>query len=279
VEILLRRLLADDSGTAVIHGKRPAFQFYPKDWLSNPKLRLCSVAARGVWADLLCIMHSGEPYGHLALGGFAIPNEAAARMIGLPLPLYRRHLSEIEKNGVSSRTSDGVLYSRRMVKDERIRQLRAEVGSTGGKVTRDRFAQAKPVANEQQGVQQMVAAADEDAVGSTQGGAGGSRSDAVRNLLPEDCREAFDGLLRASPNPAAFVGEIRMAPERIRGATWEHVGAALRDLALAGNARPSGLAFRSFVQKAIEEAAGRPTRKLGTGLDFEAAAREAERAR
>jgi hypothetical protein len=270
--------------------KRPAFQFYPKDWRSDVQLRSCSVAARGLWVDLMCLMHDGKPYGTLTLHGKIMPDLTAAQLIGLPLTTYRKLLKELETIGVSSRTETGILFSRRMMKDEHIRQIRAAAGGAGGAV----FALAKvqqivskSPANSQQTVQppgqqkheQTVAAAEEDVVGSTQGGTGGGKSDTVRNLLPEDCREAFDGLLRASPNPAAFVGEIRMAPERIRGATWAHVGAALRDLALAGNARPSGLAFRSFVQKAIEEAAGRPGRKIETGLDFEAAAREAERAR
>ena len=47
--------------------KRPSFQFYPGDWLRDPALRACSLAARGLWADVLCYMHQGAPYGHLAL--------------------------------------------------------------------------------------------------------------------------------------------------------------------------------------------------------------------
>lgn len=45
--------------------KRPAFQFYPADWLGNKNLRRCSVAARGAWIDVLCLLHDGEEYGVL----------------------------------------------------------------------------------------------------------------------------------------------------------------------------------------------------------------------
>lgn len=45
--------------------KRPAFQFYTKDWLSNAKLRRCSAASRGAWIDVLCLLHGADEYGIL----------------------------------------------------------------------------------------------------------------------------------------------------------------------------------------------------------------------
>lgn len=44
---------------------RPAFQFYPADWRKNAKLRRCSPAARGVWVDILCLLHDSDEYGIL----------------------------------------------------------------------------------------------------------------------------------------------------------------------------------------------------------------------
>jgi hypothetical protein len=43
--------------------KAPAIQFYVKDWRNNLKLRRCSWAARGVWTELICILHDAEEYG------------------------------------------------------------------------------------------------------------------------------------------------------------------------------------------------------------------------
>jgi hypothetical protein len=43
--------------------KRPSFQFYPADWKGNAKLRRCSEAARGVWMDVLCVLHDEDTYG------------------------------------------------------------------------------------------------------------------------------------------------------------------------------------------------------------------------
>ena len=43
--------------------KRPAFQFYTADWRNNAKLRRCSPAARGIWMDVLCVLHDSDEYG------------------------------------------------------------------------------------------------------------------------------------------------------------------------------------------------------------------------
>jgi hypothetical protein len=112
--------------------KRPAFQFYPSDWLRDPALRSCSLPARGLWTDLLCYMHEGSPYGHLALNNEPITDAQAARMVGTTVATYRKLLQELEASGVSSRDANGVLYSRRMVRDEHVRSVRAAGGHLGG---------------------------------------------------------------------------------------------------------------------------------------------------
>lgn len=56
----------------------------------------------------------------------------AARLCGVREPDYRRLLAEIEGAGIASRTEDGILFSRRMVRDEHLRAVRARSGSLGG---------------------------------------------------------------------------------------------------------------------------------------------------
>ena len=46
-------------------GKAPAFQFYVKDWLSDPQLRMASLISRGIWIDLLCLMWESSERGKL----------------------------------------------------------------------------------------------------------------------------------------------------------------------------------------------------------------------
>lgn len=44
---------------------RPWFAFYAGDWRANSKLRRCTHAERGIWIDVLCLMHDSEEYGVL----------------------------------------------------------------------------------------------------------------------------------------------------------------------------------------------------------------------
>jgi hypothetical protein len=112
--------------------KRPAFMFYPADWRKDPALRVCSIAARGLWIDMMALMHEGEPYGHLVVNGEAVSDAQLARLIGESVAVVRRLVKELESRNVFSRTESGVIFSRRMVADEHIRTVRAESGKLGG---------------------------------------------------------------------------------------------------------------------------------------------------
>jgi hypothetical protein len=117
--------------------KRPSFQFYPGDWLHDHALRACSLAARGLWADMLCFMHQGTPYGHLTLPGVVdtldvllrpILPPILARMVGSSAEAVEALLGELASVGVYSVTEGGVIYSRRMVADEQRRETLAACG-------------------------------------------------------------------------------------------------------------------------------------------------------
>ncbi|QMU30498.1 hypothetical protein [Adhaeribacter radiodurans] len=113
-------------------GKRPSFQFYPSDWLRDTALRTCSITARGLWMDMLCFMHEGSPYGYLRVNQKIIQPGQLAVMVGLPLKDTIKCLQELEVAGVYSKDESGAIYSRRMIKDEYLRNIRAKAGSKGG---------------------------------------------------------------------------------------------------------------------------------------------------
>lgn len=102
--------------------KRPSFQFYPDAWLNDLGLRRCSVATRGVWIDLMCHMQQGEPYGHLRNAAGNIPLDWLAGRIGMPFSKLRAAIAELETQCVFSRTPEGTIYSRRMVRDNKERE-------------------------------------------------------------------------------------------------------------------------------------------------------------
>lgn len=112
--------------------KRPAFQFYPADWLRDMALRSCSVAARGLWMDMMCLMHDGTPYGFLKTNAKVICAQALSRMVGEPLMQVQGWLHELLEAGVAAEDEFGCIYSRRMIRDEEKRETRAACGALGG---------------------------------------------------------------------------------------------------------------------------------------------------
>jgi hypothetical protein len=112
--------------------KRPSFQFYPSDWLRDTALRTCSVAARGLWIDMICYMHEGNPYGVLKVNQKVILAANLAAMIGATLQETEGWLNELESAGVFDRGEEGEIMSRRMIRDEKLRNARASGGKLGG---------------------------------------------------------------------------------------------------------------------------------------------------
>ncbi|HEX5178121.1 MAG TPA: hypothetical protein VFW04_02220 [Gemmatimonadaceae bacterium] len=108
--------------------KPPAFQWYPGDFRRDTALMACSFEARALWREMLDLMHDGTPRGHLTAGGVPITTERLAHMVGVSRQKARRWLAELEERHVFSRTEAGVIYSRRMVRDERVRTVRAAGG-------------------------------------------------------------------------------------------------------------------------------------------------------
>lgn len=108
--------------------KRPSFQFYPGDWLRSTDLRSCSIGARGAWVDMLCLMHEGNPYGYLKVGQKVILPPILACMVGVSLQELEGYLAELMEAGVCSIDEHGCIFSRRMIRDEDIRQKRAAGG-------------------------------------------------------------------------------------------------------------------------------------------------------
>lgn len=125
--------------------KRPAFQFYPDNWRNSSNLRRCSWAARGVWIEVICLMHDSERYGCLPW-----TLKEIAQALGCPIALLR----ELVEKGVLKGADTGdvepfsytprsgrregapvvlierqpapLWFSSRMVRDEHIRGVRGD---------------------------------------------------------------------------------------------------------------------------------------------------------
>jgi hypothetical protein len=125
--------------------KRPSFQFYPADWRNNAKLRRCSWEARGVWIELLGLLHDSDNYGVLAW-----PLKEIAQALGAPLKALKELVDKGVLYGVEKGVCEPFIYtpvsgrvkgepvalvtaqqgpvwfSPRMVRDEYVRTVRGE---------------------------------------------------------------------------------------------------------------------------------------------------------
>lgn len=112
--------------------KRPASQYYWGDWFKDVALQSCSLPARGLWHEMNCLMHQGEPYGHLTMpNGKPMEPTQLGNLCKISPALCRKLIAELEDNGVLSRSENGTIFSRRMVRDEDLRNRRAAGGKEG----------------------------------------------------------------------------------------------------------------------------------------------------
>lgn len=146
--------------------KRPAFQFYPSDWRKDTALQFCSLAARGLWVEMMCIAHECEPYGHLVVNGKAMTAAQIGRLVGISEKECKKFLAELFEAGVPSQTSEGVIFSRRMVRDEEVRNKRAaggqagaehgqkgaSFGAKGGRPSKQKTPEETPLRDDERGV-------------------------------------------------------------------------------------------------------------------------------
>lgn len=113
--------------------KLPAFQFYPGDWRKDPGVQSLDYFVRGVWFEMLCLMHESEQRGKLMLNGRAMSDDSLARLLGLDNQKSTTMVNLLLEAGVASRCVEtGVLMNRRMVRDENLRKIRKECGKLGG---------------------------------------------------------------------------------------------------------------------------------------------------
>lgn len=116
----------------------PWIKFYPRDWRGDHALRVVSLAARGLWMEMLCVMHEATPYGHLVVADQPVKVDALARIVGFGVEEVQALLVELSAAGVFRRTRGDVIYSKRMTDDhKRSIQGRKDklegLGKTGGK--------------------------------------------------------------------------------------------------------------------------------------------------
>jgi ethanolamine utilization protein EutQ (cupin superfamily) len=146
--------------------KRPSFQFYPSDWRADTGLQICSLQARGLWVEILCLMHEigqreGGRYGYLEMNGKRLTGAQIARLVGIDEKQVLHLMDELQEAGVFSRGEDAVIYSRRLLRDGELKQTRSKAGSKGGSKTQSLIKQ-KQKQKPSKGAREGAPAEDED---------------------------------------------------------------------------------------------------------------------
>ncbi len=121
--------------------KLPFMPWATGDWLKDPALSFVSAAARGVWADMLCVMWESEVRGVLQCQGKAWSRDETAAILRGDMSVNRDAIDELFAAGVASERG-GAIISRRMVRDEEVRRatrnrVRKHRSGIAGDVTPD----------------------------------------------------------------------------------------------------------------------------------------------
>lgn len=112
----------------------PWSKFFWSDYDADEGLRMCSLAAQGLWMRMLCLMARATPKGELRVGGEPCTVPDLSRAVGENEEAVQSLLGELKRRGVYSATRTGVIYCRRMRNDAVISRKRAEAGAIGASV-------------------------------------------------------------------------------------------------------------------------------------------------
>lgn len=127
----------------------PWFKFFPSDWRQDPMLRMCSLGARGLWIEMIALMHQANPYGHLLVSGLSPTDTQLAALVGCPPDQITHLVGELETAGVFSRTRSGVIYSRKMTRMQKKAATARNNGRKGGNPTLGKQTDIPPLDNQE----------------------------------------------------------------------------------------------------------------------------------
>lgn len=217
--------------------KRPSFQFYPGDWLRSTDLRSCSIGARGLWIDMICLMHEGVEYGYLKVGSKVILPPNLARMVGATLSEVEGWLEELVTAGVVSVDDNGCYLCRRMIRDEQVRASRAAGGTKGGNPALVGSGAGHHKVNSKVNLQPNLQPTPSSASASSSAGLDNTQGD--RETFLTGRSEAFNRFMAVYPRPRS--------PE----AAWQVWQAKVYQLAMQLN-RPDAEIEEMLIAKAAE---------------------------
>ncbi|HSR77588.1 MAG TPA: hypothetical protein VLN57_13465 [Xanthobacteraceae bacterium] len=110
--------------------------WYWNDWTGDLALKKCSRAAQGFWMQLLAIAAAATPRGHIVVGNKPCTVDDLSLLLSDRKRDIKRWLTELEANKVFSRTEDGTMFCRRMVREDEARRSRGSQSKAKRKLNR-----------------------------------------------------------------------------------------------------------------------------------------------
>jgi len=105
------------------------------DWLADVELRRCSLKARGLLEDLICMAHNTEPYGYIDIGCQPSDQEWV-KELAMTVRCHHKECSTAWQELVKRRRigvdKDGNAYIPRMVSDHAYSLQQSNFGKGGG---------------------------------------------------------------------------------------------------------------------------------------------------
>lgn len=103
------------------------FTFYPQDWLDDIKLAHCSLSAKGMWIDLLCHMHNGDPYGHLVFNNKVLDKDDIQKLLRITNShVFEEAWQELRQKGIIQKEEQSGSYFSKRMTYEHSQQKRSE---------------------------------------------------------------------------------------------------------------------------------------------------------
>jgi hypothetical protein len=112
--------------------KKESFSFYPQDWMSDSRLRLCSAGARGLWIDILCLMHLSNERGYLLIDDTVLDEQMLQKRLGYDAQEFDDCFTELRRYNIIKKDENNRYFCKRIVNDQVLSEKRSMSGKLGG---------------------------------------------------------------------------------------------------------------------------------------------------
>lgn len=120
-------------------------KFVWDDWRNDASLQSCDLSTKGLWMDLLSLMFSSERQGYLQVNNQPMSLLYLSKKTGVDKRTIEKKLKVLIKNNVCSLDENGVVFSRRMVRETRKSTASLQEGSRKDTVSLQEGSRKVPV--------------------------------------------------------------------------------------------------------------------------------------